>query len=145
MKCGLSKLLNRFADNELSFEDKALMERHLLTCSFCAKDLKVINTLRKNIAGNTIESNPDIFWQALNKRMQKDISEEKDFVIGLGVWARRLVPVPVIVAIVAVILFSSIPSKSNVIDDYVFGVNFSNVSSLIGEPAGQSGIETLLY
>ena len=145
MKCKLSKLLNRYADKELSFEDKALMEKHLLICPSCARDLRVINALTENIAGNTIESNPDIFWQALKKRIQEDISEEKDFVIGLGVWARRLVSVPVIVAIVAVILFYPVPLKSNAVDEYVFGVNFSNVSSLIGEPAGQSGIETLLY
>jgi len=60
-------------------------------------------------------------------------------------WSRKLIPVPVAVAFAAAIFFYSLPTKENVIDKYVFGTNFSSVSSQIEKLASQSGLDTLLY
>lgn len=147
MKCKYLPLLNRYADNELPRDERSLIETHIQTCPVCAQEIKYIQLLKQHISQNKIESNSDVFWQTLKDRLQHEVAggEQERLVIDLGTWARRLVPVPVVIAVVAIIFFYLMPAKQNVIDEYVFGRNFSNVSSLIEEPAGQSGLEILLY
>lgn len=147
MKCKYLPLLNRYADNELSRDERSLIEAHIQTCPVCAQEIKYIQLMKQCLGQNKIESNPDVFWQTLKDRLQDEVArdEQERLVIDLETWVRKLMPVPVVIAVVAVIFFYLMPAKQNVIDEYVFGTNFSNVSSLIEEPAGQSGAETLLY
>ena len=147
MRCNYLPLLNSYVDNELSLDKRNLIEMHIKSCAVCTEEIKYIQLLKQQIGQNKIEANPEVFWQNLKNRLQDEITqgEQETLVIDLGTWARRLVPVPVVIAVVAVIFFYLMPAKQNVIDEYVFGTNFSNVSRLIEEPAGQSGMETLLY
>jgi len=147
MKCNYLPLLNRYVDNELSGDERNLIETHIKTCPVCAQEIKYIQLMKQRLGQNKIEANPEFFWQNLKNRLQDEVvrDEQAMLAIDLGTWARRLIPIPVAIAVVAVIFLYLMPVKQNVIDEYVFGTNFSNVSSLIEEPAGQSGLEALLY
>ncbi len=147
MNCKYLLLVSRYADSELSGKDRDFMEEHLKTCPVCGQDLKYIQLTKQRLGQNKIESNPDSFWQAVQSRLQEEnsVNEEQNLVTVLGNWAHRLIPVPVAVAIIAVIFIYSMPVKENVIDGYVFGTSFSNVNNQIEKLASQSGLDTLLY
>jgi anti-sigma factor RsiW len=147
MDCKYAPLLNRYADSELSGKERDFMGKHIKTCPVCEQEIKYIQLMKQRLSRNKIESNPDIFWQDVKYRLQREnfVKERENIVIALGNWSRKLIPVPVAVAIVAAIFLYSMPAKENIIDGYVFGTNFSNVYSQIEESASQSGLNTLLY
>jgi len=141
MKCKYLKLLNRYADNELALDDKALIEGHLKSCPVCAGELKVILTLKEKIPQNKIATNPEFFWQQLKARIAQ---EEREVVseplFDFGNWAKRLIPVPVAIGIIAVILLNAIPENRNPVDEYIFGNGNGSLLDLIEEPGNQSVI-----
>ncbi len=147
MDCKYLPLLNCYADSELFGKEKDFIEKHIKTCPVCEQEIKYIQLMKQRLSKNKIESNPDIFWQAIKYRLQEEnfVKEQENIVTTLGSWSRKLIPVPVAVAIVAAIFFYSMPAKENVIDGYVFGTNFSNVYNQIEKLASQSGLDTLLY
>lgn len=146
MNCKYASSLNRYLDNELTLEEKGSLDEHIKTCRSCAQEVKFMQTIKQGLIQNRVESEPQTFWQNLKNRLPgRTFGEQESPELDFGAWARRLIPVPVAVAIAALIFFYLIPIKQNVIDEYLFGTNFSNVSGLIEEPAGQSGLDTLLY
>lgn len=147
MDCKYLPLLNRYADSELSGKEKDFIEKHIKTCPVCGQEIKYIQLIKERLNQNKIESNPDIFWQAVKYRLQEEdfVKEQENIVTAMGSWSRKLIPVPLAVAIAASFFLYSLPAKENIIDGYVFGTNFSNVYSRIEESAGQSGLDTLLY
>lgn len=147
MRCRYLKLLNRYSDNELVLEDRTFIEQHLLDCPECAKEFKYINLLRQNMPKEKIDSDPEIFWQALKVNLEKREEkvgldkEELDFLA----WAKRLIPVPVAIALLAFIFLYILPVQQNLIDGYLFGTDFNDVSNLIETPRDQLGLEALLH
>jgi len=139
MKCKYLKLLSRYVDNELSLDDKALMEKHLVDCPVCIRELEIMNTLKQNIPHKKIESNPEFFWQQLKSRIAQEEKERlPQAVFDFGNWAKRLIPVPVAIGIIAIILLNIIPEYKNPVDEYVFGSSNGSVLELIEEPGNQS-------
>ncbi|GEM_PF-6770296 len=146
MNCKYLPLLNCYADGELAGKKKDFIEKHIRICPICGQEIKHIQLMKQSLSQNKIESNPDIFWQAVKYRLQEEIfAEEEDMVPALGNWARKLMPVPLAIALAAAVFLYSIPAKENIIDRYVFGTNFSDVYSQIEKLEIQSGLNALLY
>ncbi len=147
MNCKFLPLVNRYADSELSEKEKDFIEKHLKTCAVCGQEIKYLRLMKQRLSRNKIESNPEAFWQNIKYRLQEDnfVQEQGNILTVMESWPRKLIPVPVTIAIAAAIFFYSLPTKENVIDKYVFGTNFSNVSSQIEKLASQSGLDALLY
>ncbi len=147
MNCKYLPLVNRYADNELPEKEKTFLEKHIEICTVCAQEIKYIQLIKQRLNQNRIESEPDTFWQNIKSRLQEDnfVQEPGNIITIMENWSRKLIPVPVTVAIAAAIFFYSLPTKENVIDNYVFGTNFSNVSGQIEKLASQSGLDALLY
>jgi len=147
MNCKYLPLINRYMDCELSGPEKDFMDKHIKTCSFCAQEIKYIQQIKFGLSQNKIESHPDIFWQAIKSRLQEDnfVKERENILTVLGNWSRKFIPIPAVIAIAAAIFFYSLPAQENIIDQYVFGSNFSNVPNQIEKLASQSGLNALLY
>jgi anti-sigma factor RsiW len=146
MKCKYLKLVSRYADNELPLNDKALLEKHLSGCPVCEQELKVIRSLKEKIPQKKLATNTEFFWQQLRARIaqeEKDSAAEYEF--NFGNWAKRLIPVPVIAALAAVIVLNIMPVKVNPVDEYLFSSQNSGILDLIEEPGNQSGAGSLLY
>lgn len=141
-------LVNRYADSELAGKKKDFIEKHIQICPVCGQEIKHIQLMKQSFSQNKIESNPDIFWQAVKYRLEGEnfVKEQENIIVtALGNWSCKLIPVPLAVAIAAAIFFYSIPVKGNIIDRYIFGTSFSNVYSQIDKLEIQSGLGALLY
>jgi anti-sigma factor RsiW len=146
MNCKYLRSLNRFADNELPAQDRIFMEKHLKECPECSAELKIMQAVKLGLTQNRISTNPEFFWQQLNARIVREEKEEaRELSFDFGNWAKRLIPVPVIAAIAAVIILYMLPVKNNPVDEYLFGNNNSNILDLIEEPGNQSSAGNLLY
>ncbi len=147
MNCKYLPLVNRYADSELSEKEKGFIEKHLKTCPVCAQEIKYLRLMKQQLYQNKIESDPDTFWQPIKNRLQENnfVQEQGNIITVMESWPRKLIPVPVAIAIAAAIFFYSMPTKENVIDKYVFDTNFSNVSIQVEKLASQSGLDALLY
>ncbi|MCX5705151.1 MAG: zf-HC2 domain-containing protein [Candidatus Omnitrophica bacterium] len=139
MKCNHLNLLNRYADNELTAIERESFQKHLKVCSACAKELQIVLNMKQSISSNKIQTNPEFFWQQLKARIaQENRGKASEVEFDFGGWARRLIPVPIAVGIIAVAILNMIPENSNPVDEYVFGNGNGSVIELIEQPGNQS-------
>ena len=139
MKCNHLNLLNRYADNELTISDRESFQKHLKECPVCAKELQIVLNMKQGISSNKIQTNPEFFWQQLKARIaQENRGKASEAVFDFGGWARRLIPVPIAVGIIAVAVLNMIPESSNPVDEYVFGNGNGSLIELIEQPGSQS-------
>jgi hypothetical protein len=132
MKCNYSRLLNRYLDNELSYEDKDFMVSHLQGCAICRKELKYLDVLKQNISKDKIDTDPEFFWQALKVRFveKEGKGAAQPVVLEFGNWAKRLIPVPIVIGIATVITLNLAPIYRNPVDEYLFSNNNSSIFDL---------------
>ena len=147
MNCKYLKLISRYADNELTIEKKGFMDRHILTCSLCAHELKTIASLQEGILKNKVGTHAEFFWQTLKRniaREEQSVYTKEIFALDFGKWAKRLIPVPIIASIITIfVLLHS--TQHNLVDEYLFANQESSVLELIENAGNQSDIRTLLY
>ena len=123
MECKFNKLLNKYLDKELSVSEYRLVDEHLLNCPACSGELRRMVLLKESFANNKVESNAEFFWQQLKKRIaeEEEACEGSDVVFDFGEWARRIIPVPVVIAVLAAIfLGTTAMTQDNLIDRYIF-------------------------
>jgi hypothetical protein len=139
MKCRYFKSLNKYLDNELDSKESAFFLEHLKVCPECGKELKIMSLLRNGLNNKKIDSNQEFFWQTLKSRISQEESflQRGTFVFDLGNWAKKLVPVPVVIGIVAaVFLILASSANENLIDSYLFSSAGDNISSLSNVAVG---------
>jgi len=75
--------LNRLVDNELSIQEKIVVEQHLLQCSFCSEELKSFKSLNLLLSEQHEEKAPDgieyLIMKKIPKRMRSDKSQKTFF------------------------------------------------------------------
>ena len=75
--------LNRSVDNELSIQEKIVVEQHLLQCSFCSEELKSFKSLNLLLSEQHEEKAPDgieyLIMKKIAKRMRSDKSQKTFF------------------------------------------------------------------
>jgi len=75
--------LNRLVDNELSIQEKIVVEQHLLQCSFCSEELKSFKSLNLLLSEQHEEKAPDgieyLIMKKIAKRMRSDKSQKTFF------------------------------------------------------------------
>ena len=148
MRCNCLRLLNRYADDALSGIDKETIEKHIHSCQMCALELKNISLLRGTISQNKTKTSPEFFWQTLKNRIEKEkqITQAKELIfLDFSSWAKRLIPVPIVISLLMVVFLNSMPIYSNPIDEYLFNNQYSGEFELIETPRDQLGIDELLY
>ena len=142
MKCNHLNLLNRYADNELATPDRESFQKHLKVCPVCTKELQIVLNMKQGISSNKIQTNSEFFWQQLKVRISNENrGEASEAIFDFGGWARRLIPVPIAVGIIALALLNIIPDISNPVDEYVFGNDNGSIIELIEQPGNQSVLD----
>jgi len=149
MKCKYLKLLNRYADNELKLNERDILGAHILNCQDCAKELKLIQALKKGVVNNRIDSNQEFFWQELKSKitLKQTADKEEIFTLDFTKFARKLIPIPVVVGVIAAIWLSVSVSTTNenLIDRYLFDNVNGGISNITEElPGDYSGVSILL-
>lgn len=147
--CKYAKLLNRYIDNELTQGKKEFMDTHILSCPTCGQEIEFLNSLRQNISRNKIDTNADFFLSRLKSRIRQEEKAEnlsESFVLDLGRWSRKLIPVPILAGILIIIFLNlNQNSYTNPVDEYLFTNQNNNVLALIDTAGQQSESGLLLY
>jgi hypothetical protein len=147
MSCDYLKALSKYVDHELANEDTVIMEKHLSSCDSCKSELKMISSLKAAFSKGKIDSKAEFFWQKLKFRISQEISDkakEESFAFDFSNWTKRLIPLPVVITVV-IIIINLIPVNKNLVDEYIFGTSFQNVSGLLIDGTGKSTLDELLY
>ena len=75
--------LNRLVDNELSIQEKIVVEQHLLQCSFCSDELKSFKSLNSLLLEQHEEKAPEgienLIMKKIAKKMRSDKSQKTFF------------------------------------------------------------------
>ncbi len=124
--CLSTKLLERYFDQEVSPEERTLVENHLIECLSCQERLKFMGFLREAIKKPAEEAlEKETFpwvWEKIEREIQK---EQKSFwwetirlrvgtlpFLKKKVWIPALATLMVLLFVTAQVLFKKIPSYS---------------------------------
>jgi len=136
-------MLNKYIDNELSAKDKEYIEAHLTGCSYCRSELKSFMRIKEALGANKIKSDPQNFWEMLTPRLKEEdviIEKEDAFSFNIGLWSKRLMPVPVVIAASVIILLNLNFTNRNLVDEYIFGASFNKTVSLLNDNSAGLGL-----
>jgi anti-sigma factor RsiW len=75
--------LNRLVDNELSQQEKIVVEQHLSECSFCSDELKSFKSLNSLLLEQNVEEAPNgieyLIMKKIARKMRSDKSQKTFF------------------------------------------------------------------
>jgi hypothetical protein len=147
MKCKYLKLLNRYIDGEITLEEKSFLDKHIVSCPYCEQESKSIARIGRAIKSMRVSIDTNIFWDNLKGKINNDLSvykESESFSFDLGNFARKLIPVPIVFALLTVVILNLFPANNNLVDEYIFGTSLNNATeSIIGVDSDK--ITSLLY
>jgi anti-sigma factor RsiW len=112
----VSELLEKYVDQEVTEQEKTLLETHLLDCSSCRDDLKSLkelsNVMKISLGEMAREEDFDRVWAKIKRGVR---SEERRpwweifrFWLGLPVLLQKRVWIPAVAAIL-VLIFVTVP------------------------------------
>ena len=148
MKCKFNALISGYIDNQISAKNRASFEDHLKACPLCSDELRIFAAVKQDIKNNKLDSNPEFFWQQVKGRIineEREKLRQNELVFDFGVWAKRLIPVPVLAAILVVFVIYATPASKNIIDEYLFSNGNGSVLELVEEPGNQLVANILSY
>jgi len=143
MGCVYFNSIGLYLDNELAINERDNLEAHIQKCSECASEIRLLKlageAMRKNmILGVDSES----FLAGLrNKIMQEDkINQNNEAVINdFGKWSKRFIPLPFVLAAACWMLLMVSVNNHNPVEEYIFGKNLSDISTLIDQSESNLG------
>ena len=99
------------------------MERHLARCSHCRKELADLLAIKRLCADKQKPKLSDNFLGRLNARIEKEIGGEnlERKIEAAGIFARRLIPVPLIIMLLLVVSLFRFHNTDNIFDNYIYG------------------------
>ncbi|MDD5173607.1 MAG: zf-HC2 domain-containing protein [Candidatus Omnitrophota bacterium] len=121
----IERRLSRYLDKEMNDADRAMVEAHLAGCPLCKKEMSELARLKGLVMETERKTLPRDY---LVCRIRESIADERRAIgrlslAGMGIFARRLIPVPVAVIIVSVVfmIFTSMqPVTKSSLEDYIF-------------------------
>jgi len=69
--------LNRFVDNELSLQEKIVVEQHLSECSLCSDELKNLKSINSLLFEQNVEEAPNGIENMIMKKIAKKLRSDK--------------------------------------------------------------------
>jgi hypothetical protein len=81
--------LGQYLDNELSSEDVALFDAHLVSCDDCRAEHEALTELAEGLAANPAVDVPDSLWQSIEGRLDEAIVSPRQHG-GSWRWQRTL-------------------------------------------------------
>ena len=148
MKCKYSKLLNRYVDDRLVPEDKSFVDRHIISCDLCARELDTILKIKMALSSIRAESDSEQFLGELKTKIELEsvfLAQKQNFVFDFNNWAKRLMPVPVAFALAVIIMLNLLSFNTNLVDEYIFGTSFNNAYGMISGESSKTGVGSLLF
>jgi len=118
MKCDFSfELLSGYVDNELTEEQKALVDSHLKTCKFCQEQLEELRIINETIKSRPIEEPSREFIFTLSRRVIERVRKKERSLV----WLLKPVLIPVAVAFLIFVVLLNIerPMRAVSINDRV--------------------------
>jgi predicted anti-sigma-YlaC factor YlaD len=124
----IKRMLSRYLDEETNGADKAAIEKHLAGCLSCREELSGLVDIKGLVSGMERKILPQNY---LVSRVYEKITDKRRLIerfslAGMGIFARKLIPVPVaaiIISIMLLILTSAQPITKNSLEDYIFSGN----------------------
>lgn len=143
MRCKYSRMLCRYIDEELSIKDREFIKSHLGACLYCQNEVKNLGKIKEGLKTNRIKSDPQEFWNNLIPFIREEdigIGEESVFSFNIGLWSKRLMPVPVAIAAIVIIFMNLNFTNKNLVDEYIFGSSFNKAISLLSDNSAGLGL-----
>jgi len=121
----VKRMLSRYLDKETLDSDTAMIEAHLDNCLICKEELLALMNDRNLMAGIKRKPLPRDY---LVLRLRERIADERRILerfslAGMGEFARKLIPVPVVALIASIaflVLTSMEPVNKYSLDDHIF-------------------------
>lgn len=120
MKCRhFLRLLNRYVDGEFINEiDKEQMERHIKQCSACRSEYDHFVALKKVVSQKKKVSVSEGFRREVMKKISSLEEDAEVRVEQLDYFARRLIPVPLMIALALAFFIVRFYTQKITLDDY---------------------------
>lgn len=101
------KSLSRYLDKETDSCESSLITAHLAGCPACSEELARLSLIKSGISKLTRKSLPqDYLVSRLSDKLQGErMARERFSLSGIGVLARRFIPVPVTIIALSIMLF----------------------------------------
>lgn len=124
----VKRILSRYIDNEATDADTALVRSHLERCLPCRQEFSALAGAKGLISGMERKVLPQDY---LILRLREKIADERRLrerpsLAGMGILARKLIPVPV-AAIIASLIFlfltSAQPAAEYSLEEHIFSAN----------------------
>jgi len=142
MGCVYLNSVGLYLDNELKLNERNNLEAHIKKCPECEVELRLLKLAGESMRGNKIEVDSADFLADLRSRIIEDrrISQEGKVVINdFGKWSKRFIPLPLALAFTCWLLLLASVNNNNPVEEYIFGKNLSDISSLIDQPGSNPG------
>lgn len=136
MGCLYLNSIGLYLDDELLINERVNLEAHIKQCPECEAELGLLKLAGESIRGNQIDVNSVDFLANLRNRIIEDQRSNQDtgvVINDFGKWSKRLIPLPLVLALACWLLLLA-PANNNPVEDYIFGKNLSDISSLIDQP-----------
>lgn len=141
MYCQRAKrLLNRYIDNELDERNTLLVRQHIEGCLYCKEELQEFLSVKNLVLNKEVKKLPeDYLVYRLKKKLSVDIQRYpyRQWLRNMGSLSRRLIPVPVAIAVLSLVLLPYLSRQSTFsdsIDDYLYAdISFSENADLFKE------------
>lgn len=137
MGCVYLNSIGLYLDNELINNERINLEAHIKKCPECEAELRLLKLAGESIRRNKIEADAVDFLADLRNRIIEDkrSNQEEEAVINdFGKWSKRFIPLPLVLALTCWLLLLTSVNNNNPVEEYIFGKNLSDISSLIGQP-----------
>lgn len=142
MSCVYFNSIGLYLDNQLSVNERVNLQAHIKKCPQCQAELNLLKLTGEFIGGNKIEVDTVNFLANLRGRINEDkkINQENKAIINdFGRWSKRFIPLPFALALACWLLLITYINKNNPVEEYIFGRNLSDISSLIDQPGNNLG------
>jgi anti-sigma factor RsiW len=121
----IKRILSRYIDMEVDDVQRAAIEEHLSGCAVCGRELSELMQVKGAVSGFERKTLPQDYLvrRIREKIMDERISKEKISLAGMGIFARRLIPVPIAAIVVSVLLLvvtSTQPVSGDSLEDHIF-------------------------
>ena len=133
LKCLLErKLLNRYADGEISEKKLSCLKLHLEECAYCKAQLDDLLQAKKIILEKEKVQASSDFLTRLKERLRPEPQIVRlRWVQDMGNWSRRLIPVPIALGLIVFgLLFSEIENTKADSGDLLEGLTNGSEASL---------------
>ena len=138
MGCVYLNSIGLYLDNQLAVNERVNLEAHIKNCPECAAELRLLKLTGESIRANKIlpVEAADFLANLRNRIMaeQRSDQEERAVINDFGKWSKRFIPLPFVLALACWLLLLISVNSNNPVEEYIFGKNLSDISSLIDQP-----------